>query len=234
MLAILKKEFKSYFLSPIGYVFVAVFMYFSAKSFSANVLDTHFADIGWVFLDFNLWYLFLVSILTMKLFAEEKNKKTDQLLLSSPVSVTEIVLGKYLAAMIVFGITVVLSFIYLIIMSTYANPAFSEILSSYIGFVLLWGALISVGVFISALTESQTIASVITFSILYIIFSITEFVEKIGVEILQKALGFFDVFERYREFQNGIVDIGHVVYFLSFTFIFLFLTVRVIDKRRYS
>ncbi len=234
VVAIIKKEFKSYFLSPIGYIFVAVFLVLSSMPFTSGVLATQQADIGAVFSDFSLLYLFLISILTMKLFAEEKNKKTDQLLLTSPVSITEIVLGKYLAAMAVFGVTVLVSFVYPIIMSMYANPSFGEILGSYLGFILLWGSLISVGVFISSLTESQTIAGVFTFAALFVIYCMAWFTSNIQIELFQKVFSWLDVFARYTEFQNGIIDITSVVYYLSVIFVFLFLTVRVIDKRRYS
>lgn len=234
MLAVFKKEFKSYFMSPIGYIFVAVFMFLSSMPFTTGVLATQTADIGAVFSEFSFLYLFLISILTMKLFAEEKNKKTDQLLLTSPVSITELVIGKYLSAMAVFGVTVVASFVYPAIMFMYASPVLSEIIGSYIGFILLWGALISVGVFVSALTESQTIAGVFTFAILFVIYCMAWFESMINIGFIRVILDWFAIFARYGEFQKGIVDIQSVVYYLSIIFVFLFLTIRVIDKRRYS
>ena len=111
----------------------------------------------------------MASLLTMRLLAEERGKKTDQLLMSSPVSITEIVLGKYLAAMAVFGVTMLLTLIFPAIMYIHGNPALSEIIGSYIGFILLWGSFISIGGFISSLTESQVIAGVLTFASLLII-----------------------------------------------------------------
>lgn len=234
MLAILKKEFKSYFVSPIGYIFVAVFLFLSSMSFTSGVLATQYADISVVFSEFSMLYLFLISILTMKLFAEEKNKKTDQLLLSSPVSVTEIVVGKYLAAMSVFAVTVVVSFIYPAVIIIYGNPVISEIIGSYIGFILLWGTLISIGVFVSSFTESQTIAGVITFTVLFVIYCIAWVQASIEIGIIKNFLGCFALFERYNEFQYGILNVQNVIYYLSFIFVFLFLTVKVIDKRRYS
>lgn len=234
MLAIFKKEFKSYFVSPTGYIFVAVFLFLSSLSFTSGVLATQYADISVVFSEFSMLYLFLISILTMKLFAEEKNKKTDQLLLASPVSVTEIVVGKYLAAMAVFGVTVIVSFIYPAVIMKYGNPVISEIIGSYIGFILLWATLISVGVFVSSFTESQTIAGVITFTVLFIIYCISWIQASIEIEFIKAFLGWFALFEKYNEFQYGILNIQSIVYYLSVIFVFLFLTVRVIDKRRYS
>ena len=148
MTAIFKKEFKNYFMSPIGYIFVGVFTLLASMFFSSGILMSQQADISIMFSDINLVYLFLAALLTMRLLSEEKNKKTEQLLLSSPVSITSIVMGKYLAAMAVFGITMLISLVYPFIMFKFGEPALSEVISSYLGFILLWGAFISVGVFI--------------------------------------------------------------------------------------
>ncbi len=234
MLAILKKEFKGYFMSPIGYIFVGVFTFLASMFFSSGVLMYQQADIGLVFSNINIIYLFLVALLTMRLISEEKNKRTDQLLLSSPVSVTEIVLGKYLAAMSVFGVTLIVSLAYPLIMFMFGEPVLSEIIGSYIGFILLWGAFIAVGLFISSLTESQVIAGVFTFASLLMIYFISWFESSVNSVIIKKILNWFSLFSRYNEFQNGILNIQSVIYYLSFIFVFLFLTVRVIDKRRYS
>lgn len=234
MKAIFKKEFKNYFLSPVGYVFVGVFMALAAMFFASGILSTQRADISLMFSDINVVYLFLASLLTMRLIAEEKNKKTDQLLLSSPVSITEIVLGKYFAAMAVFMVTMLLSFVFPIIMFVFGNPSISEIIGSYIGFILLWGAFIAIGVFISSLTESQMIAGVATFAGLLLIYFINWFKMSVKSALLQKIIGWFSLLDRYGEFQSGILNFENVIYYLSFIFIFLFFTIRVIDKRRYS
>ncbi len=234
MKAIFKKEFKNYFLSPVGYIFVGVFMALASMFFASGILATQQADISLMFSDINVIYLFLASLLTMRLLAEEKNKKTDQLLLSSPVSITEIVLGKYFAAMAVFGVTILLSFIFPAIMFAFGEPSLSEVIGSYIGFVLLWGAFISIGVFISSLTESQMIAGVFTFASLLLIYFISWFEASVQNELAKKVIDCFSLLSRYSEFQSGILNIENIIYYLSFIFVFLFLTVRVIDKRRYS
>lgn len=234
MAAIFKKEFRNYFMSPIGYIFVAVFTFLASMFFSSGILMSQQADITIMFSDINLVYLFLAALLTMRLLSEEKNKKTDQLLLSSPVGITEIVLGKYLAAMAVFGVTILISFVYPAIMFKFGNPSLSEVIGSYIGFILLWGAFISVGVFISSLTESQMIAGVFTFASLLLIYFISWFESSLQNEIAKKVVNWFSLLSRYSEFQSGILNIENIIYYLSFIFVFLFLTVRVIDKRRYS
>lgn len=234
MLAIFKKEFRSYFMSPLGYIFAAVFTFFASMFFSSGILMTQQADISLMFSDINVIYLFLAALLTMRLLSEEKNKKTDQLLLSSPVSITKIVLGKYLAAMAVFGITMLISLIYPAIMFKFGAPALSEVIGSYIGFILLWGAFISVGVFISALTESQMIAGVFTFAALLMIYFISWFESSVQNAVAKTVIGWFSLLSRYSEFQSGILNVENIIYYLSFIFVFLFLAVRVIDKRRYS
>ncbi len=234
MLAVFKKEFRTYFMSPIGYIFVGAILFISSIFFVQGVVNTQRADIGVVFSNINAIYLFLAALLTMRLFAEEKNKRTDQLLLSAPVRITEIVLGKYLAAMSVLGVSLVFTLAFPVIMCTYAKPAVSEIIGSYIGFVLLWGSFISIGVFISSLTESQVIAGVLTFASLLIISYIPELMLNINIEIFNKILGVVSLYDRYSEFMNGILNVESIIYYLSFIFVFLFLTVRIIDKRRYS
>jgi len=234
MVAIFKKELRNYFMSPIGYIFVGVFTFLASFFFVSSVLMSQQADISLMFSDINVIYLFLAALLTMRLLSEEKNKRTDQLLLSSPVSITEIVVGKYLAAMSVFGITILISLVYPIIMFMYGSPALSEVIGSYIGFILLWGAFISVGVFISSLTESQMIAGVFTFASLLLIYFISWFEASVNNVLAKNIISWFSLLDRYSEFQSGILNVENIIYYLSFIFVFLFLTVRAIDKRRYS
>lgn len=234
MKAIFKKEFKSYFLSPIGYIFVGIFIILCAMFFLGGSIAYQVADISGLFSNINVVYLFLVSILTMRLLSEEKNKKTDQLLLTAPVSVTEIVLGKYLAAMAVFGVTVLISFVFPITLFIFGQPPLGEVIGSYIGFILLWGAFIAIGVLISALTESQMIAAVFTFGVLLIIYFMDWIAGNISNKILLSVIQWFSLLKRYNEFQNGILNVTNIVYYLSFIFVMLFLTVRTIEKRRYS
>lgn len=234
MKAIFKKELKGYFLSPIGYIFVGVFMVLAAIFFLSGPIMYQVADIRPLFSNINIICLFLVSVLTMRLLAEEKNKKTDQLLLTAPVSIPEIVLGKYFAAMAVFGITMLLSLVFPIILFVFGDPSFGEILGSYIGFILLWGAFIAIGVFISSLTENQMISAVSTFGVLLIIYFMDWIAGGFGNETVVTVIQWFSLLNRFYEFQSGILNFTNVIYYLSFIFVFLFLTVRTIEKRRYS
>ena len=234
MKAIFKKELKGYFMSPLGYVFMGVFILLNSFFFVNGPIAYGIADVGSLFSNVNVIFLFLISILTMRLLAEEKNKKTDQLLLTAPVSVTDIVLGKYFAALGVFLITLVVSLVLPITLFIFADPPLGECIGGYIGFILLWAALISVGVFISALTETQMISAVFTFGVLLLINYFDFIASSVSNEFISKLITSLSLFRRYSDFQTGILNIEHVVFFISVVFIFLFFTIRVIEKRRYA
>ncbi len=234
MNAVYEREWRSYFHSPIGYIFVAVFIALCSFFFVNGALMYQTADLNLIFSNINVVYLFLVSILTMGLFSNERSRKTDQLLLTSPVEVGNIVWGKYLAALTVFGITLLLSLIYPFILNLFGNPSPFEMLGIYIGFILLWSAFIAIGMFISALTENQMIAAVVTFGILLIVYYMNALTANITNDTLREVVRWFSLMDRYAEFQTGILNITGVVYYLSFVFVFVFLTSQVIKRRQYS
>lgn len=234
MKAIFSREWKNFFYSPIGYIFTGIFIVLCSFFFINGALMYQSANLNIIFSNINIVYLFLVSILTMGLFSSERARKTDQLLLTSPVSVAGIVAGKFLAALGVFGITLALSLVYPAILMIFGNPSVSEMLGSYIGFILLWSAFISIGMFISSTTESQTIAAVITFGVLLIIYYMNSLIAGIANETVKSVLLWFSLMDRYKVFQTGILDIENILYYLSFIFTFGFLTVQIIRRRQYS
>ncbi len=234
MRAIYKRELKSYFTSPIGYLFVGLFMYFCATNFIDGPILNQLADPFYTFRAANMLFVFLVPILTMRVFSEERAKKTDQLLICSPVSITKIVLGKYFGALSVFGIALVLSIVFPITLSFFAKVSVKEVLSSYIGIILLWSTAIAIGTFISSLTENQIVALIISMGLFLIIFLIDSLATTfINNPIIIKIVSWISILEHYDEIQTGILDVGSILYYISLTFSFLFLTVRVIDGRRY-
>jgi len=182
----------------------------------------------------NMLCLFIVPILTMQLFAEERNKKTEQLLITAPVNVSSIVMGKYFAAVSVFLITLAVSFIFPVILFAISTPSLSEAFALYLGVILLWSAFISVGIFISSLTESQVISAILTFAALFVLYSIDSWTLSITSNFAKQIINMLAVFTRYSDFEIGLVSLSNVIYYLSFIFVFLFLTVRNIEKRRYS
>ena len=169
MKAIFKKEFRSYFLSPIGYVFVAIFFFVASLFFVINNIFGGYGDINAVFSSMTMIFLFLTPVITMRSMAEEKNSKTDQLLLTAPVSVVSIVTGKLLAAMSVLAIAMATTVIYPIILLNFTTPAWGKFFGNYVGFFLMGTAFVSIGIYISALTENQIIAAVSTFGVLFLL-----------------------------------------------------------------
>lgn len=233
MYAIFKKELKNYFLTPVAYVFMAPFIAFTALNF-VLMLSYQYVSISSVLSSINTLCLFIVPILTMQLFAEERNKKTEQLLITAPVNVSEIVLGKYFAALGVFLITLAVSLVFPVIAFVVSTPSISETIVAYLGVILLWASFISVGVFISSLTESQVISAIVTFAVLFVLYSIDAWTLSITSEFMRKIINILAVFTRYNDFNIGLISLSNIIYYLSFIFVFLFLTVRNIEKRRYS
>ncbi len=234
MFAIFKKEIRNYFLTPIGYIFISPFILLSAMFFIQGVVYYQTARVDYILSPVNIICLFIVPILTMQLFAEERNKKTDQLLITAPVNVYEIVVGKYLAAFAVFFAALAFTFIYTIILFVIGKPVLSEVIGSYLGFILIWAVFISVGIFISSLTESQVVAAILTFMVLLVLYSIDSWTASITQPVVKTVIGWLSVFKRYSNFQIGLLSLPDVLYYLSFVFVMLFLTARNIEKRRYN
>ena len=287
MFAIFKREIKAYFLTPIGYLYMGLFLLLTGVFyFFDNMLSQRSQFTG--FLGSILMIcLFIVPILTMRLFSEEKRQKTDQLLLTSPVSITGIVCGKFLAAMAVYCGALLITVLYAIVIAVYGDLQGWETLGSYIGFVFLGASYISVGIFISAITENQLTAALVSFFALFFIWltdPISQMVPSdtnsgifsaivllavlllflylntrnwiivLGALILgglaigafyfwkrsvfpgflQKFIGWFSLNRRYQSFSLGLLKLDSLFYYTSFSGFFLFLTVRLIEKRRWN
>ena len=204
--------------------------YFFAVS---NVLRAT-VDMQTFFSNLCLVFLFLVPILTMRLISEEKKNRTDQLLFTSPVSLTGIVLGKYLAALFILLITLFITGIYTLILLIYSNPPMGEILSGYIGFFLLGACFISVGIFVSSLTENQVTSAVGSFAILILLWLADWIIPYVSNPTFIKILEWFSLLKRFEIFNMGILSLSNIVYFISFIIAFVFFTIRVLEKRRWS
>ena len=233
MKAILKKELRSYFCSPLGYVFVAVFSLVTALFFFIYNLLNGVGDINYVFSNIMLLLVLIIPVLTMRSFAEEKNKKTDQLLLTCPISVGEIVAGKTLAAYVVFVIALAITLIYPLIISFYAELAWSTVFCTYLGFFLMGAAFISVGIFISSLTENLLISAVGSFGALFALYLMDWVSGSVQNPVVSVVVNALSVTARYSDFSMGIINIPNVIYYLSFIVVFGVLTVTNIEKRRW-
>lgn len=236
MLAIIKRELKSYFCNITGCLFVAVNLLFSGIYFSFyHILlgDPYVAQTvsGIMFL-----LLIGVPVLTMKSFAEEKSKKTDQLLFTSPVSVSEIVLGKYLAMVIVFAIPVIVMCLYPVFLGMFGNVPYLESYTAILGYFLFGSLCIAIGMLISALTDNLIIASIGAFAaimVIYILKGICSLISKDG-NVITKILESFDAITKLNGLFQGTFDFSVIIYFLSLIFFVLFLVYQVLQKRRYS
>ena len=247
MFAIFKKELRSYFLNAIGYVYVGVFLAVSALLCCYTTLGMQSYDTAEYFTYIIFSFIVLIPLLTMKLFSEEKKLRTEQLLMTAPVSIWGMVLGKFFAAFTLFVSSVIVSCINFFPLYTYANaeglndayasavgPVGISIFCCTIGIICIGMAFIAIGVFVSALTENQLTAAVGTIGILVL---------QLGISLLNSLLGEYwarfivaslSVFSRFSAFTQGIFDYSAAIYYLSFTAIFLFLTVAVFHRRRYE
>lgn len=237
MAAIWKREIKNYFLTPIGYVFVGIFLLVGGIFFMLYNIMSASSDLTGMFGNLITLFMFLMPLLTMRLLSEERHSKTDQLLLTSPVSIWSIVMGKFLAACTVLLISIVLTFFYIAVIVSYSTPYVGLILSNYLGFFLMGCCYIAIGVLMSSLTESQVSAAVLTLGANLLL----QLLEMIGPSLsipymgwLTTAISWLSLYTRYESFTVGMISVANVIYFASFCGILLFLTVRVIDKRRWS
>lgn len=234
MSAILKRELNAYFSSATAYVVMAVFFFFSGLFFNYYCISANSSSLSYVFGNMFYIVLFLIPIITMKTFAEEKKQKSDQALLTAPTSLTEIVLGKFLGAFILYFICCCIFLVYALVISFFTTPEWSVIICTFIGMLLLGAALIAINVFISVLTESMVIAAVIGMGAGLVISMTNYLVSLIPVEWIKNIINKINFLSYYENFTYGILSIVDVVFFLSVTALFLFFTVRVLDKRRWS
>lgn len=248
MFAIYKKELRSYFVNPHGYVFAGIFLVLSSLVFSYTTLLSQSYDTSLYFMVMVFAYTVLMPLLTMRLFTEEKKLRTEQLLLTAPVTITGMVTGKFLAAFTLYFSCTLLSCINFIPLyaiaaaergnlsydTTHIGPVTPQIIGCLIGIILIGAAFIAIGTFISSLTENQLAAAIITIAVLISLVAIGLFTSIIDIYWLRMVISWISVFSRFGNFSAGVFDVASLIYFLSLTFVFLFLTVRVYEKRRYN
>lgn len=236
MFAIYKKELKSYFRCFIGFLFIAVTLFFIGLYFSIYNMISGLPYFAYAISGVAFLFLLSVPVLTMRVMAEEKKSKTDQLILTAPVSVGNIVLGKFLALITVFLIPVAIACFYPLIMSHFGTVALGEAYLAIFAYFLYGMAAIAIGLLISSLTESQVIAAVLGFVVLFVGYMMQPICMAISStgNWLTKILGCFDLYTPFGEMLNGTLNVEGVVYYISLTLLALYLTTQTIQKRRYS
>ncbi|MDR1669776.1 MAG: ABC transporter permease subunit [Oscillospiraceae bacterium] len=239
MLAIFKRDFKAYFTSPIGFLYLGSYilvlnLYFYLANLNAAYPTN---SLGSVFSFMLLVMMFLTPILTMRVFSDEYRQKTDQLMLTSPVKLSGIVIGKFLSSLAMFLCLLVLTLLWPATIAIVGQNNMAEVLGNYLGMICIGAAYISMGVFISSLTENQVIAAVGSLGLfvgLYLLELLTVSLSTTLPGWALAALRFVSIFGRYSDISAGLLALDDFVYFLSISAVFLFLTVRVLEKRRWS
>ena len=249
--AICKKEVKTYFTSPIAYVLITVFLvlvgffFYSLVWWFNNYSSQAARDPAYLqqlninqmvfspfFHNISIILLLTIPLLTMRLFAEEKKRQTDELLYTSPISVSQIIIGKYAASLFVLLVMLLLTGILSIITFAYGNPEFIPILNGYLGLFLMGAAFIAVGIFFSSLTENQVVAAMLTFGAL-LLFWILNWAAGSASGMWKDVLNYLSFFQHFDDLTQGILDTTDIVYYASFCFFGLFLTHSVIQSRRW-
>ena len=251
ILAIWQREIKSYFVSPIAYVVLAIFLVLAGLFFFGNLdevvrytlsqaqmgqagqpIDVPAYVIRTLFDTLTIILLFLIPMLTMRLFAEEKRQRTLELLLTSPISNLQTILGKYLAS-ITFLVILLASVGFTISpLFIYGQPDLKPILSAYLGLFLYGAALLALGLFISTLTENQIIAVVITFGVSLALWLVSVF-GATATGAVRDTINYLSIVNHLDDFIKGVIDTSHVIYYLTFVFVWLFLAYRSLESLRW-
>ncbi len=250
ILAIARKDWRGYFASPIGYVVIGlyafIFGYFytvglnwflqqsmQAPGMGGGPLNVNQQMIRYVFLNSTVIYLFVTPLITMRAFAEEKRSGTIELLMTSPVTDFQIIVGKFLGALALYGATLAVTFVHIAVLFRFGNPEWKPILSGYLGLLLFGGCCVSVGLFFSSLTKNQIVAGMFTFATLLIFWVIDWMGGLSGSAAFQAVTSYLSLTGHIEDFLRGIVDTGHIVYYLSFITFGLFLTAKSVDSERW-
>lgn len=226
------REFREYFTTMLGYVFVSAFLFLAGVFFTVNNINSLNTDFNTTLNDCVYVFLLTSPLLTMKLLSEEKKTKRDQLLLTVKTSFTSIILGKYLAALAVFGVTLVCTLIYPIILYSYGTISIPLIINGYAGCFLLGMAFIAVGMLATSITENQLTSAICTYGMLLLLLCMDMIITKVHVSVIAAALQWFSLFERFKPFQYGTFSIAAVLYYCFFSAIFLSFSITVMRYRR--
>lgn len=225
MWAVIKKEIKSYFYTPIGYIFIGVFLIAFSISFYLSVLGYGNVNFEYIYytLPTILVLAFIIPLLTMRSFSEERKTGTEQLLLTAPISITKVVLGKFIAALSIVLLTELCTFMYFGILCHYGVPKLTTTFATLFGFLLFVMSYISFGMLASSITENQIISGIISIGFFVVTWVLPEFNSSL------ESYSFINMFYKYTQ---GQIDIGDTVTFLAFTVTCILLTITVMQRRK--
>ena len=235
MLAIFKREFRAFFNNVLGWLFVAVnFAFLSLYYFAYNLFNGS-ADVSYVYSYVVFLFLIIIPVLTMKIFSQDRRDKTDQLVFTAPVSLFKVVMGKFLALVAVFSIPAALSALFPVILSCFGEVSMAKSYTALLGYWLYGIAVISIGMFISSLTENTIVAAVLSVLVLFMIY-IMAFFEKLSssMPVVNKVVHQLNLNSRLTDLTSGMLDFGAILYYISIVAIFVFLTISFIRRRRWT
>lgn len=235
MLAIFKRELRGYFTGVIGYVFLVLFLAVAGIIFSYTTLFSMTAESTSYFTAMLLFSAIILPILTMKSFSEERKTKTEQLLLTSPVSIPSMVMGKFLASYVMFAGALIFTSLYFLLLLPYAAIKWAVIVGNVIALLLVGMVFITIGLFVSALTENQLSAAVGTIAIIFALLGISLLTSLVPSNYwIRFVLDAISIFTRFQSFTNGYFELSSLVYYISAAALFIYFTIRVYDRRRYN
>ena len=251
IVAIAHKELKGYFASPIayvviglyavmfGYFFYALLLYFDRQSMQmaglggpGGAVNVNEQLIRPVFLNTTVIFLFILPMVTMRTYSEEKRSGTIELLLTSPITDVQIILGKFLGAMLLYASMLAVTVIHLAVLFIFGDPEWKPLVTGYLGLLLMGGSFLSLGLFISSLTKNQIVAGIATFGVFLLLWVINWLSQAVG-PTTQPILQYLSLTEHFDDFAKGVIDTKHVIYYLSFISFGLFLTAKSVDSERW-
>ena len=233
---IARREIGSYFYSPIAYVALTLFLAVAGFYFQSDFEPGQPAGMRNVFDKMVLTLVFVVPVLCMGLLAQEWSSGTIETLMTAPISESDVVVGKFLGALGFFGVLLVPTLVYVLLLRLYSHLDLGPIVSGYFGLLLVGAMFVAVGLFCSSLTRSQVVAAVLAVSLLFVATIAPYLLQQQASQLSAFWRGAADqgVANRYADFSKGVVDTGHIVFFLAATAVFLFLTVKVLESRRWK
>lgn len=250
IIAIVQKELKSYFASPIGYIilglfsllygwfYVTILAYFVRQSMQMGqfqgpqAMNVNQMMIRPLMQNLTIVMLFVLPMVTMRTYSEEKRSGTIELLLTSPLTDFEIIMGKFLGAMALVGLMLAVSMFHIGLLFAFGRPEWKPIVTGYIGLALLGGCFVSVGLFISSLTKNQVVSGMLTFSVFLMLWIITWIGSAIG-PMGERLTNYLSIIDHLDDFTKGVIDTTHLIYYLSFIGFGLFLTAKSVDSERW-
>ena len=250
VLAVAEKELRSYFASPIAYIvtglfalifgwfFYAMLYFFLQRSMQAGLgmgpqaVNVNQDMIRYVLTNASVVVLFVLPMITMRTYAEEKRSGTIELLLTSPLTDAQIILGKFLGAVALYTTMLAVTVLYIAILFWYGAPEWKPIVAGYLGLLLLGGCFLALGLFISSTTKNQIVAGVVTFAVFLMLWVIDWIGDSAG-QTTKTILSYLSITDHFDDFSKGIIDTKHVVYYLSFITFGLFLTSKSVDSERW-